>query len=170
MPFNITDFKGNFPFDGARPNLFEVNIPVFDQKLTFTAKTAQLPGSTIGTIEVPYFGRTVKVAGNRTFPEWTVTVINDEDFVVRNQLEEWMARINGHESNLAESFYSQYCFDAEVYQYGKQGNILKTYTFIDMFPADISPIDVSWDANDAIEEYAVTFQYQYWTSPEVFVG
>jgi hypothetical protein len=170
MPFNITDFKGNFPFDGARPNLFEVNIPVFDQKLTFTAKTAQLPGSTIGTIEVPYFGRTIKVAGNRTFPEWTITVINDEDFVIRNQLEEWMARINGHESNLAESLYSQYCFDAEVYQYGKQGDIIKSYTFIDMFPADISPIDVSWDANDAIEEYAVTFQYQYWTSPEVFVG
>jgi hypothetical protein len=170
MPFNITDFKGNFPFDGARPNLFEVNIPVFDQKLTFTAKAAQLPGSTIGTIEVPYFGRTIKMAGNRTFPEWTITVINDEDFVVRNQLEEWMSRINGHESNLAESFYSQYAFDAEVYQYGKQGNIIKTYTFIDMFPADISPIDVSWDANDAIEEYAVTFQYQYWTSPEVFVG
>ena len=170
MPFNITDFKGNFPFDGARPNLFEVNIPVFDQKLTFTAKTAQLPGSTVGTIEVPYFGRTIKMAGNRTFPEWTITVINDEDFVVRNQLEEWMARINGHESNLAEAFYSQYAFDAEVYQYGKQGNIIKTYTFIDMFPADIYPIDVSWDANDAIEEYAVTFQYQYWTSPEIFVG
>ena len=170
MPFNITDFKGNFPFDGARPNLFEVNIPVFDQKLTFTAKTAQLPGSTVGTIEVPYFGRTIKMAGNRTFPEWTITVINDEDFVVRNQLEEWMARINGHESNLAEAFYSQSAFDAEVYQYGKQGNIIKTYTFIDMFPADISPIDVSWDANDAIEEYAVTFQYQYWTSPEIFVG
>ena len=170
MPFNITDFKGNFPFDGARPNLFEVNIPVFDQKLTFTAKTAQLPGSTVGTIEVPYFGRTIKMAGNRTFPEWTITVINDEDFIIRNQLEEWMARINGHESNLAEAFYSQYSFDAEVYQYGKQGNILKTYTFIDMFPIDISPIDVSWDANDAIEEYAVTFQYQYWTSPEVFVA
>ena len=170
MPFNITDFKGNFPFDGARPNLFEVNIPVFDQKLTFTAKTAQLPGSTVGTIEVPYFGRTIKMAGNRTFPEWTITVINDEDFIIRNQLEEWMARINGHESNIAEAFYSQYSFDAEVYQYGKQGNILKTYTFIDMFPVDISPIDVSWDANDAIEEYAVTFQYQYWTSPEVFVA
>ena len=170
MPFNITDFKGNFPFDGARPNLFEVNIPVFDQKLTFTAKTAQLPGSTVGTIEIPYFGRTVKLAGNRTFPEWTITVINDEDFIIRNQLEEWMARINGHENNLSEAFYSQYTFDAEVYQYGKQGNIIKSYTFVDMFPADLSPIDVSWDANDAIEEYAVTFQYQYWTSPEVFVS
>lgn len=170
MPFNITDFKGNFPFDGARPNLFEVNIPVFDQKLTFTAKTAQLPGSSIGTIEVPYFGRMIKVAGNRIFPEWTITVINDEDFVVRNQLEEWMSRINGHESNLSEAFYSQYAFDAEVYQYGKQGNIIKTYTFIDMFPTDISPIEVGWDQNDQIEEYVVTFQYQYWTSPEVFVS
>jgi hypothetical protein len=167
MPFNITDFKGSFPFDGARPNLFEVNIPVFDQKLTFTAKTTQLPGSSLGVIEVPYFGRTIKMAGNRTFPDWSISVINDEDFVIRNQLEEWMARINGHESNLSEAFYTQYAFDAEVYQYGKQGNIIKSYTFIDMFPIDISPIDVSWDANDAIEEYTVTFQYQYWTSPEV---
>jgi len=167
MPFNITDFKGSFPFDGARPNLFEVNIPVFDQKLTFTAKTTQLPGSSLGVIEVPYFGRTIKMAGNRTFPDWSISVINDEDFVIRNQLEEWMARINGHESNLSEAFYTQYAFDAEVYQYGKQGNIIKSYTLIDMFPIDISPIDVSWDANDAIEEYTVTFQYQYWTSPEV---
>ena len=170
MPFNITDFKGNFPFDGARPNLFEVNIPVFNRKLTFTAKTAQLPGSTLGTIEIPYFGRTVKVAGNRTFPEWTVTVINDEDFVIKNQLERWMGRINGHESNLQRARFNQYAFDADVYQYGKQGNIIKSYTFIDMFPVDISPIDVSWDANDAIEEFAVTFQYQYWTSAEVAVA
>jgi hypothetical protein len=170
MPFNITDFKGNFPFDGARPNLFEVNIPVFDRKLVFTAKSAQLPGSSLGSIDIPYFGRMIKVAGNRIFPEWTITVINDEDFVVRNQLEEWMSRINGHESNLAEAFYSQYTFDAEVYQFGKQGNILKTYTFIDMFPTDISAIEVGWDQNDQIEEYAVTFQYQYWTSPEVFVA
>lgn len=166
MPFNITDFKGNFPFDGARPNLFEVNIPVFDQKLVFTAKTAQLPGSSIGVVEVPYFGRTIKMAGNRVFPEWTITVINDEDFIVRNQLEEWMARINGHEGNLAEAYYSEYAFDAEVYQYGKEGSIIKSYTFIDMFPIDVSPIDVSWDANDTIEEYTVTFQYQYWTSNE----
>jgi len=79
MPFNITDFKGNFPFDGARPNLFEVNIPVFDQKLTFTAKSAQLPGSTLGTIEIPYFGRTVKVAGaiswKNGWQELTVTKV-----------------------------------------------------------------------------------------------
>jgi len=170
MPFNITDFKSNFPFDGARPNLFEVNIPVFDEKLTFTAKTAQLPGSTIGTIEIPYFGRSIKMAGNRVFPEWTIQVLNDEDFIIRNQLEEWMSRIVGHESNLSEAFLSQYSFDADVYQFGKQGDIIKSYTFIDMFPVDLSAIDISWDQNDAIEEYAVTFQYQYWTSQEVNVG
>jgi len=170
MPFNITDFKGNFPFDGARPNLFEVNIPVYNRKLVFTAKTAQLPGSTIGTVEIPYFGRTIKVAGNRVFPEWTITVINDEDFVIKNQLERWMGRINGHATNLQRARYNQYAFNADVYQYGKQGNIIKSYTFIDMFPVDISPIDVSWDANDAIEEFSVTFQYQYWTSAEVSVA
>ena len=178
MAFRVQDFRAQMNYDGARPNLFqcELTFPTLtsgsnaQQKFTFMARAAQLPGSTVNHIPQFYFGRELKFAGNRTFPEWTITVINDEDFVIRNQLEEWMARINNHESNLSEAFYSQYAFDAEVYQYGKQGNIIKTYTFIDMFPVDISPIDVSWDANDAIEEFAVTFQYQYWTSAEVAVA
>ena len=169
MPFNINQFKGAMNLDGARPNLFEVTIPVFNRKLVFTCKTAQLPGSTLGVVEVPYFGRMIKLAGNRTFTEWTVSVLNDEDFVVRNQIESWMADINAHERNVADKLYGLpglggYAFDSTVDQYGKQGNIIKSYNFVGMWPIDLSPIELSWDANDQIEEYQVTFAYQYWTS------
>lgn len=170
MAFNISEFQSAMAFDGARPNLFQVTIPVFDQKLTFTCKTAQLPGSTLGVVEVPYFGRMVKLAGNRTFPEWTVTILNDEDFLIRNQMEEWMARINTHETNLATDIFAGYSFDGSVLQYGKQGNAIKGYTFVGMFPTDLSPIELDWGSNDTIEEYTVTFSYQYWTSTDVAVG
>lgn len=164
MAFNISEFTSNLAGDGARPNLFDVNISVFDQKLTFTCKAAQLPGSTIGTVPVFYFGREVKFAGNRTFPEWTITVINDEDFSVRNQIESWMNSINSHEGNLAETLWQSYTFDADVNQYSKDGSVIKTYTFKNMFPTDISPIDLDWSSNDTMEEFQVTFAYQYWTS------
>lgn len=170
MPFNINEFKGSMNLDGARPNLFEVVIPVYDQKLTFTCKTAQLPGSTIGVVEVPYFGRMVKLAGNRTFAEWTVSILNDEDFVVRNQIEEWMSSINKHETNLAVDLYDGYSFDGTVLQYGKTGDVIKSYNFVGMFPTDLSPIELDWGSNDTIEEYSVTFTYQYWLSNEVDVA
>lgn len=170
MAFNIAEFQGALNLDGARPNLFDVSIPVFDQKLMFTCKAAQLPGSSLGVVEVPYFGRMVKLAGNRTFAEWSITVINDEDFLIRNQLEQWNASINSHEGNIAESFYDGYSFDGTVNQYSKQGSVVKSYTFVGMFPIDISPIELDWGSNDNIEEYTVTFAYQYWTSNEINVG
>ena len=165
MAFNITDFTSNFTGDGARPNLFEVDITRIGQNFSFLCKAAQLPGSTIGIVEIPYFGRNIKYAGNRTFAEWTVTVLNDEDFAVRNALETLMADINSHETNQAEVLADGYQFDAIVKQYSKVGDIVKTYEFKGMFPTDISPIELDWGSNDTIEEYQVTFAYQYWTSP-----
>lgn len=165
MAFNITEFQGRFTGDGARPNLFEVRIPRLGQDFSFLCKSAQLPGSTVGLIEVPYFGRNVKFAGNRTFADWTVTVLNDENFEVRNTLELIMADINSHEGNLANLLGDGYQFDATVNQYSKLGgNPIKSYEFRGMFPLDISPIDLDWGTNDTIEEYTVTFAYQYWTS------
>ena len=164
MAFNISDFQGAMITDGARPNLFEVVIPAFDRKLSFTCKATQLPGSTLGVVEVPYFGRNIKFAGNRTFPEWNVTIINDEDFIIRNELENWLSLINGHESNLATNLSGAYQFDASVNQYSKTGDIIKYYDFKGMFPVDIAPIDLDWGQNDTIEEFQVTFAYQYWTS------
>jgi hypothetical protein len=150
-------------------------------KLSFMAKSAQLPGSTLGTVPLYYFGREMKFAGNRTFADWTITIINDEDFMIRNAIEKWMNAINSNETNVrsnpgvAISATGQpYTTDAQVYQYGKAGpagagggaGAIKGYNFVGMFPVDLSPIELDWASNDTIEEFSVTFAYQYWTTGE----
>lgn len=178
MAFNVNQFRQQLIGDGARPNLFEVrlNVPGYartanvDRKLTFMCNSAQLPGSTVGIAPTYYFGREVKVAGNRTYPEWTINVINDEDFTVRNAMERWMNGINDPVANIraasAGTVDNGYGVDATVIQYGKKGNVIKTYDFVGMFPTDISPIEVNWSSNDQIEEFSVSFAFQYWTSRE----
>lgn len=176
MAFNVSEFRANMIGDGARPNLFSVTLTfpalvnngsLAGQKITFMAKASQLPGSTVGNVPVYYFGREMKFAGNRTFADWTLTIINDEDFTIRNAFENWMNSINSHSQNLRSanaSNPSNYTCDAEVTQYGKTGNELKKYKFVGMFPLDVSPIDLDWGSNDTIEEFAVTFAYQWWES------
>jgi hypothetical protein len=134
-------------------------------KLTFMCKTAQLPGSTVNVVPMQYFGRELKFAGNRTFADWTITVINDEDFVIRNAFERWLSGINSHNLNLRNPIAatpSSYTVDGQVTQFGKAGNTLKQYKFVGLFPTDVTPIDVDWGSNDAIEEFSVTFSYQWW--------
>ena len=188
MAFNITQFRNALPRDGARPNLFEVRMqfPSFaqvrgsstdlEQRTSFLCKTAQIPGSTIGVVPVQYFGREVKFAGNRTFADWTVTIINDEDFIIRDAMERWMNGINSHRGNFrnaaalapnTEAVRSGYTVQANVIQYGKVASVdnapaLRRYSFIGLFPTDISPIDLDWGSNDSIEEFTVTFSYQWW--------
>jgi hypothetical protein len=183
MSFNIDQFRTAMQYDGARPNLFEVvlQFPAFvelggqaNALSRFFVKTAQLPGSTIGAVTVPYFGREVKVAGNRTFQDWSVTVINDEDFTIRNAFERWHRGINGNRTNLREPGAvstsplapgTSYAVDAEVYQYAKVGGSpIKKYRFTGMFPNDIAAIDLDWGSNDTVEEFSVTLSYQYWES------
>ena len=143
MSFNVAEFRANMIGDGARPNLFSVSL-VFPtnvinstsagQKLTFMAKTAQLPGSSIGTVPVYYFGREMKFPGNRTFADWTLTIINDEDFAIRNALENWMNTMNSHAGNVrspAARNSGGYSVDANVIQYAKTGQELKKYKFVD---------------------------------------
>ena len=185
MAFRIEDFRTQLQGDGARPNLFEVRFgplpgvgsPDATRKLSFMCKAAELPGSTVASVTVPYFGRQIKVAGNRTYPDWTVTVINDENFVVRDAMELWLAAINDPVRNVrspnAKSSLT-YGINASVLQYGKAlpptvtdtDNVpaIKTYTFIGMFPTEVSPISLGWDQNDSVEEFTVTFSYQYWTA------
>lgn len=181
MPFNINQFRSAMSLDGARPNLFEcrINFPSVAREtsrtgsdglsvasqFSFFCRAAQLPGSTVNAIPVPYFGREVKFAGNRLFTEWTVTILNDENFRVRNALELWMNGLNSHRNNIRNANFESplgYQRNGTVIQYGKGGNSLKSYTFIGMFPIDVSPIELDWGANDTIEEYAVTFAYQWW--------
>lgn len=175
MAFNVDAFRRNLVKDGARPNLFEVNVPFIgggsDPAFRFMCKTAALPGSTVGVIEVPYFGRAVKVAGNRTFAEWTVTVINDEGFGLRNKFEAWHSRLSGNANNIrtvGNSLQnSGYTTDAKVTHFGKGGNEIKSYIFHGLFPSDISQIDLDWGSNDTLEEFTVTLSYQYWTDARV---
>ena len=187
MAFNVNAFRAQMTGDGARPNLFECSM-VFPalassggtlnpggtsdnvsvaQKFTFMCRAAQLPGDTINQIPVNYFGRELKFPGNRTFPEWTVTIINDEDFIIKNAAEKWMSGINSHVGNLRSRRFENsvgYSSNALISHYGKAGDTIKQYAFIGMFPIDISPIEMDWGANDTIEEFAITFAYQYWTS------
>ena len=176
MAFNVAEFRANMIGDGARPNLFQVSLTfptiaangsAAGQKVSFMAKSAQLPGSTVGTVPVYYFGRELKFAGNRTFTDWTLQIINDEDFVIRNSLESWMNSINSHTTNVRSAAAvnpSLYSVDAVVTQYGKAGQELKSYKFVGLFPLDIAAIDLDWGSNDSIEEYGVTFAFQYWES------
>src|SRR6185312_6992689 len=133
MPFNVTDFRSQLPGDGARSNLFEVSLqfPIWvpnavlsGQKSNFMCKAAQLPGSTIGIAPLFYFGREIKLAGNRTYQDWTVQVINDEDFLIRNTLESWMNGINDPVANIrdpnATVLDGGYGVDANVVQFGKE--------------------------------------------------
>ena len=158
----------------ARPNQFQVELdfpvglaPASPSALaefgTFLVKGANLPASTVGTVEVPYRGRVLKIAGDRTFEPWTVTVINDEGFKMRNAFEQWSNKI----SLLAEnrSVYAapaNYQTSATVRQLGRTGGDIKSYKFEGIYPVNISAIDLAWDSNDAAEEYTVEFAVQYW--------
>ena len=180
MAFSVNEFRSQMAGDGARPNLFEVSMPFpsfaspanAQTKLTFMCKTAQLPGSTVGVVPVQYFGRELKFVGNRTFADWTISVINDEDFIVRNAFERWMNGINSHNFNVRNPLALAplgYSVDAEVSQFGKQGNTLKKYRFVGVYPTDITPIDVDWGSNDTIEEFSVTLTYQWWDAVDTGV-
>lgn len=172
MAFSIQKFITNMPVDGARPNLFEISFPYIDgsKKFSFRAKATTIPGSTIGVAPVFYFGRQVKFAGDRTFDPWTVTIISDEDDYTsgpRSILELWMGSLKTHESNLRATGFIQpdlYMKDADIIHYGKAGGEIARYTMKQAFPIDVSPVTLDWGNNDTIEEFSVTFAYQYWTN------
>jgi len=170
MAFNISEIRSQLQFGGARPALFQVQItnPVngaADLKVPFMVQAAALPASTVAAFDVPYFGRKLKVAGDRTFEDWTVTVINDEDFLIRNAMEQWMHSINTHETNVREFASASPLFyktDAQITQFSKTGVPLREYTFRGMFPNNVAAITVDWNTTDTIETFDVTFSFDYW--------
>jgi len=167
---NIDDFKAKLKGGGARPNLFKVtiNFPTYalgDVEITsFMCKAAQLPGSIMGIVEVPFRGRILKIAGDRTFETWSPTILNDTDFVVRNAMERWMNGINAHSANTGLVAPADYSADLIVEQLDRDEAVLKRYNFRGCFPTSISAIDLAYDTNDVIEEFTVDFQVQYWES------
>jgi|TARA_R110000803_G_scaffold33187_5_gene72798 hypothetical protein len=170
MAFNINEIKSQLTFGGAKASLFQVQITnpvnaIADLKTPFMVQAAAIPESTLSVIEIPYFGRKVKVAGDRTFAEWTVTIMNDEDFLVRNAMENWMASINSHEGNtrqLATASSSEYKSQAQITQYSKTGVPLRVYNFNGIFPTSVGAITMDWNTTDDIERFDVTFQYDWW--------
>lgn len=166
MAFNINEMKSQLVYGGARQNLFQVQIqnPVNGAaflKTPFMVQAAQIPSSDIGTIPVFYFGRAMKLAGDRTFGEWTVNIINDEDFLIRNSMEEWSNAINRLERNVRD--VNRYKAVATVTQFAKDGKPIRSYDFQGIFPSNIAPIELDWSTTDQIESFQVTFQYDYWT-------
>jgi len=176
----ISQFKSTLAGGGARPNLFEVELTTFPSAIPgwdadtfkYLCKAANLPASTIASIDVPFRGRTFKVAGDRSIDVWTVTVINDENFKLRRSFEAWMELIAKLDNNLGATNPSSYMSNATVYQLGRgstvnsttnagtDSSILAAYKFIDIFPTAVSAIDLSYDSGDTIEEFTVEFQVQ----------
>ena len=195
----ITNFKSALRGGGARPNLFEVDITGWPggenmgdfgndakEEFQFLCKAAALPSSNITPIEIPFRGRTLKVAGDRTFDTWTITIINDENFRLRTKFEQWMNGINKLTDGSGATSPGSYMGNAVVHQLGRGANQgrnsitnsgggdgsggrgdvapLRTYYFSDIFPTEVSEIGLSYDTTDTIEEFTVTFQVQYWVA------
>ena len=184
MATNLNNFLTKIG-EGVKPNMFVVdvnwpstlqNAPSGDNKdlVNLLCKSTALPASNIGVIEVPFRGRTVKIAGDRTFDTWTATFFNDKDFKIRSYFEKWLEQINTHEMNNAPLFVPTngtqgYMADVKVKQMRKDstdsGSVLRQYDLRHAFPTNVSQIDLAYDSNDQIEEFSVEFQYSYWTSP-----
>ena len=169
MVFNINEMRSQLVGGGARPSHFSVQItnpvnPFADFKIPFMCQASSIPASTIAQIDVPYFGRNIKIAGDRSFDDWTATIINDEDFAVRNAMEEWMNSINTHVSNLRLGGASDlnYKADAIITHYGKTGNTLRRYSIQGMFPTNIAEIGLDWSTTSQIETFDVTFAFDWW--------
>ena len=175
----ISQFKSALVGGGARPNLFEVELTTLPNDIAWNAdnfrfmcKAAALPAQNIASIDVPFRGRTFKVAGDRTIDPWTVTIINDEGFKLRNAFEEWADLIAKLDNNLGATDPSAYMVNAKVYQLGRGSSpssktnggtanaVLKEYEFFNIWPSAVAAIDLSYDSTDTIEEFTVDFQVQ----------
>ncbi len=160
---NITEFRSRLAGGGARANLFEVeiafpeelgiNLTDISDKVPFLVKAAEIPASNLGNIPVPYRGRVLPVAGDRTFDPWTVTIINDTDFVIRDAMEKWSNSINDLQT-------AQGTISPEVYQDPEK--VLRTYKFEGIYPNTVSSIPLDFGATDQIEEFQVTFNYLFY--------
>ncbi len=176
---SISQFKSALIGGGARPNLFEVELTTLPagiawnaENFRFMAKAAALPAQNIAQIDVPFRGRIFKVAGDRTIDTWTVTIINDESFNLRNAFEEWTDLIAKLENNLGATDPEAYMVNAKVYQLGRgstpnsksnsgtANSVLKEYEFFNIWPSAVAAIDLSYDSTDTIEDFTVEFQVQ----------
>lgn len=184
---SINDFKAQLLDGGARPSLFEMTL-VFpsalfitpgvlnaSEKMRFHCRVSEIPGTQHNPITVKYAGREIKYAGQRVFNNITITILNDEAFSVRRGLESWFEAMNSRQSNRATLFSptsngiasTGYGGIGTVIQYGKNGQSIRGYRLVDMFPVNLAPIPLDWQNDGVIEEYTCEFAYQYW-EPTLF--
>ena len=169
---NINDFKAKLAGGGARPNQFKVTMPFPGyaqvggeiEDLAFLCRATVIPSMTVGNINVPFRGRQIKIAGDRTFEDWNVTVINDTDFKIRNAFERWQNGINNMTDNEGLTNPVDYQVDAFVDHLDRNGNTIKSYTLRGLYPTIVSAIDLNYETNDVVEEFTATFAYQYFES------
>ena len=166
MATSIHDFSSRFK-GGVRANLFNCRISTPNRgqlaDFEFHCKGTSMPASMVGNIDVPYRGRQLKVPGDRTFADWTVTVFNDKGMYIRGVFEEWMAKLQDHWENKQDMGMSPYG-KASVTQLRRDGGSERTYNITSLYPTEVAAIDVAWDSNDAVEEYAVTFAVNHWVA------
>lgn len=172
MAFNIEKFKQEgLSFGGARPSLFKVQLTDWPQalvgspqKLSFLAKASSIPPSVVESIDIPYFGRKIKIVGDRVFPNWSVTVMNEEDFDLRNSFMNWHEYMNSKVPNklTGDGSLNSYKRNINVIQYTKSGDITFTCTLVGAFPVTVDAIQLDWDAINQIEQFDVEFAYDYW--------
>lgn len=169
----ISGIKANLLGGGARANQYriELSFPTFvglgvvaGQRAQFLCNSTSLPGSRINEIPVPYLGREFYVAGERTFDPWTISIYNDTTFGIRNALEQWSNGIQNLTTTEGITTPGDYQVDLSVHQLDRSGSIIKSYKFIDAWPIDISPIELSYEASNSIETFSTTFRYNYYTS------
>lgn len=166
--FDISAFKSALRYGGARSTHFQVQItnpanPVADLQLPFLAFATSLPAWTVNALQVHHAGRAINLAGNRTFDDWTVNVYNDEDFQIRNALEQWSNQINAVEQNIrlfATSEPSLYKSTADVTQFSQVGTNLRAYKIVGIFPKQVGQIELNWD-NESVQTFPVTFAVDY---------
>ena len=180
MTFAVTKFKTNLKQGGARPALFNVEfqypsgIPTPSTKAEFLVKSTTIPASTIGSYDVYYHGKAIHVAGDRTFDTWDTTIINDEDFGIRNTLENWMNSISNHKLNTrdkgafdtSEGDSAKYKSELKVRQFSKTGKELRSYVFVGAWPSALSTINLDWSTASEIEEFTCTWVYDSWSVAE----
>jgi hypothetical protein len=166
----VDDFKSKLRGGGARPNLFKatINFPTYaggNVELTsFMCRAAQLPQSTVEALSVPFRGRILNVAGDRTFEPWTVTILNDTGFEVRDAMERWMNGINGHSANTGITNPVDYQTDLIIDQLDRDESVIKRYNIRGAFPTSVGEIALSYDTGGEVETFDVSFTYQYWES------
>ena len=166
---NINDFKAKLAGGGARANQFKVTMPFPGyaqvggeiEDLASLCTSTSIPAMQIGQVTVPFRGRQIKIAGDRTFADWSITVLNDTNFKLRNAFERWQNGINNMTDNEGLTNPVDYQVDAFVDQLDRNGNTLKSYTLRGLFPTVVAAIPLDYETNDTIEDFEVTFQYQY---------